>query len=303
MYASLKKQIADKKFLTLEITPLHGLGVLPIVNKLEKTSLIKAIDAFIVTDNPLARLKSSSIVTASKLQERFQKPSIATISMRDRNKIALQADILGANELGVRSILALTGDSANASDQPKVKGVFEANSQLLLEIVKCFNAGIDYSGKPFAYPPEPILSFAVCNASVNNPKTLRNKIASKLRFSPLGIISQPVYSLQNARMLRDIFQNAKADFKECQTELIFGFFPVVRLRTAQFLNSHVPGVLIPTEWVLELEKAKKISEDEELKVGMELSKTLLRELLDFHTKVHIMGANNFTLLDDIIKSL
>jgi 5,10-methylenetetrahydrofolate reductase len=223
--------------------------------------------------------------------------------MRDRNKIALQTDVLGANELGVRSILALTGDSANASDQPKVKGVFEANSQLLLEIVKCFNAGIDYSGKPFAYPPKPILSFAVCNASVNNPKTLQNKITSKLRFSPLGIISQPVYNLQNARILIDIFKNAKADFEECQTELILGFFPVVRLRTAQFLNSHVPGVLIPSEWILKLEKAKKISEDEELKIGMDLSETLLKELVDFHPKIHIMGANNFTLLDSMMKSL
>ncbi|MDR1554594.1 MAG: methylenetetrahydrofolate reductase [Campylobacteraceae bacterium] len=296
MNSLIKKQ----KFFTLEITPLHGAGTKSIIKKIENTRLIHKIDAFIITDNPLARLKSSSIMTALKLQEHFKKPAIATISMRDRNKIALQSDLLGANELGVNSILALTGDSASASDQPNVKGVFEANSLLLLEIIKCFNAGIDYSGKPFSYPPKPISAFCVCNSVANHQKSLQKKISAKLRFSPLGIISQPIYSIQNAKTLKEIFDNAKNEFKEIRTELILGFFPVTRLRTAQFLNSHVPGVQIPQAWISKLENAKKISEEKELEAGFELSKTILKNLIDFHPKIHIMGANNFLLLDRLL---
>ena len=63
-----------------------------------------------------------------KLQQEFNKPVIATMSMRDRNKIALQSDLMGANDFDVRAILALTGDPAKMSDQPHAKGVFEANS-------------------------------------------------------------------------------------------------------------------------------------------------------------------------------
>ncbi|MDR3346509.1 MAG: methylenetetrahydrofolate reductase [Campylobacteraceae bacterium] len=301
MYSHLKNALKRKKFLSLEVTPLHGLGVKTLIEKLSATKLPSKTDAFIITDNPLARLKSSSIITAVKLQEYFQKPAIATLSMRDRNKIALQADLLGANELDVRSILALSGDSAAASDQPNVKGVFEANSQLLLEIIRCFNAGLDYSGKPFAYPPKPINSFAVCNAKAQNPKSLQKKIAAKLRFTPLGIISQPVYSLENAKLLKEIFENAKSELADCQTELIFGFFPVTKLRTAQFLDSHVPGVHIPSEWKVKLELAKKIGDEEELKAGLELSRDILKSLLDFHPKIHIMGANNFQLLDSLVE--
>ncbi|MDR1460349.1 MAG: methylenetetrahydrofolate reductase [Campylobacteraceae bacterium] len=297
MHSLVKKRI----FFTLEITPLHGAGTCDIIKKIENIQLINKIDAFIITDNPLARLKSNAVVTALKLQEYFKKPAIATMSMRDKNKIALQSDLLGANELGVNSILALTGDSAAASDQPNVKGVFEANSLLLLEIVKCFNAGIDYSGKPFSYPPKPISAFCVCSAVANHQKSLQKKIASKLRFSPLGIISQPIYSIQNAKMLKKIFDDAKNEFKEAKTELVFGFFPVTRLRTAQFLNSHVPGVQIPEEWMLKLENAKKISEEKEFETGFELSKTLLKDLTNFHPKIHIMGANNFSLLDKLLE--
>ncbi|MDR1284684.1 MAG: methylenetetrahydrofolate reductase [Campylobacteraceae bacterium] len=295
----MRSLIKKQTFFTLEITPLHGTGTCDIVKKIENTRLVSKIDAFIVTDNPLARLKSNSVVTSLKLQEHFKKPSIATISMRDKNKIALQSDLLGANELGVNSILALTGDSAAASDQPNVKGVFEANSLLLLEIIKCFNAGIDYSGKPFSYPPKPISAFCVCNAIANHQKSLQKKIAAKLRFSPFGIISQPIYSIQDAQTLKKIFDDAKNEFKEIETELIFGFFPVTRLRTAQFLNSHVPGIQIPKEWMLKLENAKKISEEKEFETGFELSKTILKNLTDFHPKIHIMGANNFSLLDKL----
>jgi 5,10-methylenetetrahydrofolate reductase len=287
----------------LEVTPLHGAGIDTIIKKIENSNLANKIDAFIITDNPLAKLKSNSVITAFKLQKYFKKPAIATIAMRDRNKIALQSDLLGANELDINSILALTGDSAAASDQPNVKGVFEANSLLLLEIIKCFNAGIDYSGKPFSHAPKPISSFCVCNTSVNHPKSLQKKIIAKLRFSPHGIISQPIYSLQNAKILKEIFENAKKEFKDIKTELIFGFFPVTRLRTAQFLNSHVHGIHIPAEWIFKLENAKKIGEDEEFKTGFELSKTALKDLIDFHPKIHIMGANNFSLLDKLLSEL
>ncbi|MDR0408614.1 MAG: methylenetetrahydrofolate reductase [Campylobacteraceae bacterium] len=295
MNSLIKKQ----NFFTLEVTPLHGAGTCDIIKKIENTQLINKISAFIITDNPLARLKSNSIVTALKLQEYFKKPAIATMSMRDRNKIALQSDLLGANELGINSILALTGDSAKASNQPNVKGVFEANSTLLLEIIKCFNAGIDYSGKPFLYPPKSISAFCVCNAITNHQKSLRKKIAAKLRFSPLGIISQPIYSIQNAKMLKKIFDDTKSEFEEAQTELIFGFFPVTKLRTAQFLNSHVPGIQIPKEWMSKLENAKKASEKKEFETGMKLSKEIFTELKNFYPKLHLMGTNNFTLLDEI----
>jgi 5,10-methylenetetrahydrofolate reductase len=299
MYLQLKNRLQGKGFISLEITPAHGGSSVPIFEKLNASKLKDKIDAFVVTDNPLARLKSDSVITAFKLQEYFSKPAIATVTMRDRNKIALQSTLMGANELNVTAILALTGDPAASSNQPNVKGVFEANSTLLLEIIKCFNAGIDYAGKEFGIPLKPILSLAVCNSRTNNPKTLQKKLISKLKFNPVAIITQPVYELENAKWLKNIFDEAKEQTKS-EAELIFGFFPIVKLKTAQFLNSHVSGIYVPQFLMQQLSSAKKIDETEELKVGIKLSKEIFNELKKFHPKLHLMGANNFKLLDEII---
>ncbi|MDR1008343.1 MAG: methylenetetrahydrofolate reductase [Campylobacteraceae bacterium] len=295
----MKNEIRGKtSFISLEITPPHGSGNAVIFEKLDATKLKNRINAFVVTDNPLARLKSDSVITAFKLQEYFSKPAIATITMRDKNKIALQSVLMGANELNITAILALTGDPATSSNQPNVKGVFEANSTLLLEIIKCFNAGIDYAGKEFGAPLRPILSLAVCNSRANNPKTLQKKIMTKLRFNPAALITQPIYTLSNAKVLKALFDEAKEQTK-ADTELVFGFFPVTRLKTAQFLTSHVNGVHIPQLLMQQLSGAKKISEEEELRVGTILSKEIFKELKNFHPKLHLMGANNFKLLDEI----
>ena len=157
-------KLQNDAFLTLETTPMHEPSFEPIIQKVAQFGLDKKVDGFSTTDNPLARLKYNALFGALRLQNAFDKPVISTMSMRDRNKVALQSDLLGANEHDLRTILCLTGDPASASDQPSLKGVFEGNSTLLLDIIKCFNAGIDYSGKPFKTAPKPIYPFAVCNA-------------------------------------------------------------------------------------------------------------------------------------------
>ncbi len=298
------EKLRHEAFLSLETTPMHEPTFEPIIEKIAHFQLDKKVDAFSTTDNPLARLKYNALFGALKLQNRFSKPVITTMSMRDRNKVALQSDLLGANEHELRTILCLTGDPASASDQPLLKGVFEGNSTLLLDIIKCFNAGIDYSGKPFKTQPKPIYPFAVCNAHANTPKHLMKKMATKISHGAIGLITQPVYSLENASMLLEIFEEAKnvADKKEQQTQLILGFFPIVRLRTAQFLAAHVPGVHVPEIWMEKLSNAKKINEEEEKKVGFELSLDAFKTIQKIHPKMHIMSANNFELVADLLNS-
>jgi len=105
-------------------------------------------------------------------------------------------------------------------------------------------------------------------------------------------------------MLLEIFEEAKnvADKKEQQTQLILGFFPIVRLRTAQFLAAHVPGVHVPEIWMEKLSNAKKINEEEEKKVGFELSLDAFKTIQKIHPKMHIMSANNFELVADLLNS-
>ena len=300
MFEKFIKNLENERFITLETTPKHSATFEPIIQNIKELELHKKVNGFSVTDSPLAKMKYSSLFASLKLQTVFKKPAIATISMRDRNKIGLQSSLLGANEFDIRAILALTGDSAAMSDQPNVKGVFEGNSTLLLEIIKCFNAGIDYAGRNLEVKPKTIYPFAVTNAYAKNPKTLQKKLREKLERGVVGVISQPIYSLENAKTLLEIFQKAKIEAKNDKATLIIGFFPIIRLRTAQFLSSHVPGITVPKSWSEKLYNAKQISDKEEEKIGFELSKKTFDELLSFHPKLHLMTANNFKLAKKLL---
>jgi len=302
LFDTLLEKLNNKTYITLETTPGHSPVFTPTIDKIAALELDKYVDGFSTTDNPLAKLKYNALFAAKMLQDRFNKPVIATMSMRDRNKIALQSDLLGANEVDIRAILALTGDPATMSDQPRTKGVFEGDSTLLLDIISAFNSGMNYAGKPLAVEPKPLYPFAVVNSYAKNPKTLQKKIQKKIKHGALGIITQPVYDLESAKILLEMKENAN---RECcpekkQGEIIFGIFPITKLRTAQFLSAHVPGINVPNIWIERLRKAHESGVDEEYKVGFELSKKLFEEIKALHPKIHLMTANQFDIAKDIL---
>ena len=302
MFDELINKLENGRYVTLETTPSHSPVFQPIIDKITDLGLDKLVDGFSTTDNPLAKLKYNAILAAIKLQNEFGKPVLATMSMRDRNRIALQSDLLGGNEFDIRAVLALTGDSAAMSDQPNAKGVFDGNSSLLLDIVSCLNSGIDFAGKPLAQKPEQIFPFAVTNSFSNNPKNLQKKMKKKIEHGAIGLITQPVYDLENAKLLLELLDNAKSDCCESaqKAQIILGIFPITKLRTAQFLASHVPGIHVPKNWIEALRKANEVSAEEEYKVGFELSKNLFNEVMELHPKVHLMTANQFQIAKDIL---
>ena len=303
MIDKLIQKLKNESYLTLETTPSHLPTISNVIEKIEKFEFCKHIDGFSTTDSPLSKLKYNSILAAIKIQNRFNKPVIATMSMRDRNKIALQSDLLGANDFDIRAILALTGDPASMSDQPKTKAVVEGNSTLLLEIINSFNHGMDYAGKPFATAPKPISAFSVTNSHAKNYKSIQKKMHTKIKNGSVGVITQPIYDIDNAKHLISLFNEARDDFsdKRATSELIIGIFPIIKLRTAQFLSAHVPGIYVPDEWIDRLASAYKISEEEEKKVGLELSSRLFNNIQKLHPKIHMMSANNFELANHLIE--
>ena len=303
MFETLISKLQEDKYLTLETTPQHEPSMHNIVEKIKKFKIDSKVDGFTSTDNPLAKLKYNSLFAALKLQQEFKKPVIATMTMRDRNKIALQSDLLGANDFDIRAILALTGDPANMSDQPNSKGVFEANSLMLLKMIKSFNYGMDFAGRPFKIEPKQIFPFAVVNAYAKNFGSLEKKMHLKIQNGAVGVITQPVFDTENVKKLLENFENAKENVEgdKRKAQLIFGVFPITKLRTALFLSAQVPGIHVPQFWIDELEKAHNISEEEEYKVGMQLSKNLFDEINRIHPKIHLMTANNkFEVASEIL---
>ena len=293
----------DKPFITVEITPPHGASIDGVTDEIKTLGLDKQVTGFSCTDNPLAKLKMSGLLSAIKIQQTFDKPVIATMSMRDKNKLSLQSDLLGANDFDIRCILALTGDPAKYSDQPEVKGVLERDSTLLLSIIYRLNNGMDYSNNTLDPKPQPIYPFAVTDAHAKNMKNLQKRMLKKLNYGARAIISQPVYDLDNARELLALFEEAKEQsIRETAKEahLILGQFPIVRAKTATFIDDRVPGIDVPKAIIDEMNLATMDGTDKEQEVGFALSKRIYDEVMALHGKVHLMTHNRFDLCSKLI---
>jgi 5,10-methylenetetrahydrofolate reductase len=301
-----KKLQSDEPFITIEITPPHGASIKGILEDIKKLGLDKKVAGFSVTDNPLAKLKMCATLSAIQVQQSFNKPAILTMSMRDKNKLSLQSTLLGANDFDIRTILALTGDPAKLSDQPEVKGVLERDSTLLLSIIYHLNNGVDYSNKELKPKPKPIYPFAVSNAYAKDMNRIKKRIVKKLNYGARGIITQPVYDIENAKELIEIFNEAKEEsIRETakEAELILGQFPVVRARTTNFISDKVPGITVPKDIIDEMNLASMDGVEKEQEVGFALSKKIFDEIMDIHPKVHLMTHNRFDLCAGLIEPI
>lgn len=296
-------------------------------NATQAKTLSDTIDAFVCTDSPLARFKPSSILSSIKLQNALDKPLICTLSMRDRNSMALCGEILGANEFGLRAFLSLTGDPIKLGDCTESKGVFEENSLKLARIIRDLNSGIALNGKPLASPVGKIYNFAVINSYSNNPASLATKIKRKLANAPIcAFFTQPIFARQSAEFLLEALESAKREVargsdkdtasqerenpncdtsyeENKDTQIIFGFFPVLSFRVAVFLRDKLPGVYIPQEWLERLESASAKGKDYEREVGLELSRRVwedLHNLCNSAPKIHFMSSNHIELLREFL---
>ena len=293
----------ERPFISVEINPPHGADIAGIIEQIRQHRLHKKVSAFSVTDNALARLKMSAVLSALKIQQAFGMPVMATMSMRDRNKLSLQSELLGANAFDLRLILALTGDPAKLSDQPEVKGVLERDSTLLLSIIYRLNNGTDYSGQVLDPAPRPIYPFAVSDATAKNMKHLLKRMVKKLDYGARGIFTQPVFDAAGARELIALFEEAKTlSIRESarEAQLILGQFPIVRARTATFIDDRVPGIHVPKAIIDAMNLAAMDGAEKEYAVGFDLSREIFDTMLALHGNVHLMTHNRFKLCAEII---
>lgn len=294
----ITKPKSNEPFLSVEVSPsLSSTIGQSVIDELES---LKVADCFVCTDSPLARLKPSSILSSIKLQNALKKPVICTLSMRDRNSIALCGDILGANEFGLRAFLSLSGDGVKNGDCVGAKGVFEESSLKLGRIIDGLNQGIAANGKALKEGVKQIYNFSVINSYANNTESLKKKMLKKLSNSAVqGLFTQPVFSLEAARFLLESMESINKDLGQ-NCVMILGFFPVLSYKVALFLRDKLPGVYIPDEWVQKLEKASIKGKEVERKIGLELSRELFADLQTLHNKFHFMSANKPSLLREFV---
>jgi len=212
------------------------------------------------------------------------------ISCRDRNKIALQSDILGANALGIKNILCITGDSVKAGDQQDAKAVHEYESVKLLKQIQAFNKGIDPTFEELSDAKTNIFSGAAADPSCRNQKSLENRMKKKKEAGAKFIQTQMIME-----------KNFLIEFCEkisnpLEIPVIAGVFLLKSYKNALFINKYVPGANIPDDILNRLKFAK-----DPLKEGIQIAAEQAQDYINIASGIHLMAVKAEHLIPEIIK--
>lgn len=290
--SNLERVLSENKFaVTAEVGPPKGSDPEKIKSKAE---ILKGYaDAFNVTDNQTAVVRLSSLGGSIILLNMDLEP-IMQISCRDRNRIALQSDVLGAAANGVRNILFITGDHQSFGNHPSAKGVFDLDSIQLIKVVRDMrDGGVFQSGdKILATNPEVFIGGAA-NPFADPIEFRVDRLEKKINAGVDFIQTQSVFNLDRFNAWMDEVCS-RGLYK--RVHILAGITPLKSLRMTERMKFHVPGVDIPDSIYERMQKA-----DDPKKVGYDIS----LELIDEVKKINGVHGLHITALfwEDIIPSL
>ena len=235
----------------------------------EKSKYFKGVvDAVNITDNQTAIVRLSSIASAKILLEVGVEP-IMQMTCRDRNRIAIQSDLLGAAALGIHNVLCLTGDYQKFGDQPEAKGVFDLDSVQLIATAAKMNSGLLLSEQEMKKVPDFFIG-AAANPFAEPFEMRLIRLHKKVKAGARFIQTQPVFDM-------DIFTRWMEKVVEMglheKCAILAGVMPVKSVKALHHMKKEVPGVKINDEYINRLEKASDPKE-EGVKIAIEMMKTL-----------------------------
>ncbi len=261
------KLASGEKVTTIEITPPKGLDIEPILEKARLCAEM-GIDAINIPDGPRASSRLSPMVTAVKIQQSANIEAILHFCCRDRNLIGMQSDILGANAIGLRNMLVITGDPPKMGDYPQATGVFDMDSITLAGVIRNLNRSIDLGGNRFS-PPTSLVIGVGANPVATDIKREIEKFKQKVMSGAEFAITQPVFDAGT------LFRFLEA-IEAFRIPVIAGIWPFTSLKNAEFMANEVPGVVVPPRLLERMSKAK--TQQDGRKIGVEIAIELIEQI-------------------------
>jgi len=258
--------------------------------------LSQVCDAINATDASGANTHMSSVAICALLTRAGYEP-VFQVSCRDRNRIAIQGDILGAAAMGVRNLLCLTGDDTTAGDQPQAKRVFDLDSIHLLRIAKTMRDESKLmSGRDLTSPPRLFLG-AASNPFVPPYDWRPRRLAKKVKAGANFIQTQYCFDVDRFEKFMQVVRDMGLDEK---VYILVGVGPLRSERAAEFMRTKVPGVVIPDEIVDRLRKSPK---EKKRKVGKQICIEIIQQVREIKgiAGVHIMAYKQEELVAEIIE--
>jgi homocysteine S-methyltransferase len=228
----------ERPVITVELDPPRGLDCSKVLAAAQALAAAR-VDAISLAENPLARIRLGNLALARHIQETAGVEVIAHVTCRDRNLIGLHSELMGAHLLGLRNILAVTGDPVSVGGEAGATSVFDLNSVGLLELLAALNQGKTLLGSELQGHTDFLLG-AAFNPNLPSMqgqlRRLEKKVAAGARF----VQTQPVYD-------RRVLEELLASTAPLGVPVLVGLLPLVSERNAEFLHNEVPGIVLPDE--------------------------------------------------------
>ncbi|MGC9316729.1 MAG: methylenetetrahydrofolate reductase [Armatimonadota bacterium] len=273
--------------ITAEVAPPKGRDASEVLEAATRVSTM--VDAVNVTDGQRATMHMSSMALSRLMVERGVEPIWQT-TCRDRNRIALQADLLAADALGVDNALVVTGDPVSAGDHPEAKAVFDLDSVRLLQMATQMMDGRDMAGNELEAPLD------LCVGAVVAPEgrrtqgqiaRLRKKVAAGAQFIQTQAIFDPA-----------AFRRFMQRIDDLGVPVLAGILPITSPGMARFVTGQIPGIDVPP-WLIQ--RLNEAPADEWGRVGAQIAGEIAASVLDCCQGLHIMAQHAQYLVPEILR--
>ncbi len=289
--SAFAERLGKEFVVSVEIDPPRGVDPKRLV---EGAVYLKSrgIDTINVADSPLARARMSPLVLSHLIQEETGIEIILHMSCRDRNILGLQAELMGAHALGIRNILAVTGDPPKLGDFPTATGVFDVDSIGLVNIITKLNQGMDLMGRTINTATDFLAGVGVNHVAIDMEyelDRLHKKVEAGARFA----FTQPIYEIS-------ILENFVKLVEELKIPIFVGILPLRNAKHAEFLHNEVPEMFIPQEIRERMRKAG----DQGPQEGVRIAQEFLLKVKDMVQGAYLMPPfNKFEMAAEVIEVL
>lgn len=284
----LKDLFNQGKFvITSEIGPPKGTNIEPILEEAEE--LKGKVDAVNVTDIQSSVMRLGSMAVCKMLKDRDMEP-VFQITCRDRNRLALQSDLLSAYTLGIENVLCLTGDHNVLGDHPQSKPVFDLDSVSLLQTARTLMEGKDMVGNDLDGAPDFSLG-AVANPGADPLEPQIIKMEAKAEAGVEFFQTQAVYDVRQ-------FEKFVKATEHIKVPIMVGIVLLKSAGMARFMNANVSGVFVPDELIKIMSKASK---KERPQKSIEIAASLIKEMKEMCQGVHLMPLGWDKYVPDVLE--
>lgn len=278
---------AGKFVITTEVAPPKGCDPSALLRA--AAGVAPFVDAVNITDNQGANMRMTPLVAAGLLVREGIEP-ILQLTCRDRNRLALQSDLLGAAALGVHNILALTGDDIGCGDHSQGRAVFDLDSVLLLQSISFLNQGMDMNGAPLAGATQFFVGAAAA-PEVEPFAATRPKLAKKATAGARFFQTQAVFDTQRLALFCDAV-------RPLNVKVIAGILVIKSARMAEFINRAIPGLKVPQTVIERLKDANDPAAE-----GVMIAAELARQCRSICDGVHVMAMGRDEVVPQIAAAL